>query len=253
MLYDSSRPAVFAHRGARAYAPENTLSSFELALAQGTDAIELDAKLTADGRIIVFHDATLERTTDGKGKVSQKTLAELRELDAGSHFSEKYRGEKIPLLEEVFDALGKKLFINVELKNYTTPTDDLVARVCELVKRCGLEAKVLFSSFLPGNLTKARRLLPGVPRGLLAAPGLAGAWARSFAFSFGDYASLNPSIADADSHAVQRVHRLKRRIHVYTVNDPDDMRKLQSWGADGLFTDDPALALRTLGGPRDTL
>lgn len=247
MLSDLPRPTVFSHRGDRAHAPENTLAAFELALARGADAIELDAKLTSDGQIIVFHDATLERTTDGKGRVAQKTLAELRALDAGSWFSEKYRGEKIPLLEEVFDAVGKKLFMNVELKNYATPGDRLVERVCELVVKCGLQERVMFSSFLAGNLRKARQLLPGVRNSLLAAKGLAGAWARSFGFSFGNYDALNPCLADVDSHTVQRVHRLKRRIYVWTVNQPEEIQRLKSWGADGLFTDDPALALQALG------
>ncbi len=246
MLMELPRPAIFAHRGARAQAPENTMAAFELAAQQGTDAIELDAKLTADGKIIVFHDATLERTTNGTGRAAQKTLTELRSLDAGSSFSEKFRGEKIPLLEEVFDALGRKVFINVELKNYGTPQDSLVPAVCDLVKRCGLEDRILFSSFLPHNLSVARRILPGVPRGLLALRGWAGAWARSFGFSFGDYAALNPSMADADPREIQRVHRLKRRIYVWVVNQPDDMQRLSRWGVDGIFTDDPLLAVQTL-------
>ncbi len=247
MLSTLPRPVVFAHRGASAHAPENTLASFELALAQGSDAIELDAKLTADGHIVVFHDATLERTTDGTGRLAHRKLAELRALDAGSFFSTKYRGEKIPLLEEVFEAVGHKLLINVELTNYTTPRDRLVEKVCELVKRCGLEAHVLFSSFLSSNLNKARQLLPQVPRGLLAAEHWIGAWARSFGFSFGDYAALHPYVTDVDLREVQRVHRLKRRIHVWTVNKPEIMANLQAWDADGIFTDDPALALQVLG------
>ena len=215
MLFDLPRPVVFAHRGARAYAPENTLASFELAVSQGADAIELDARLTADGHIVVFHDRMLGRTTNGTGRVTQKTLAELRDLDAGSSFSEKFRGEKIPLLEEVV--------------------------------KCGMEGRILFSSFSASNLKRSRELLPGVPRGLLAYPHLAGVWARSFGFSFGDYAALHPSVGDVDAQAVQRVHRLRRRIHVWTVNQPADMRHLSSWGADGIITDDPALALQVLG------
>ena len=238
---------VFAHRGACAHAPENTLASFELALAQGTDAIELDAKLTADGHVVVFHDQTLERTTDGTGRLAQMNLAELRVLDAGSHFSPEYRGEKIPLLEEVFETVGKKLFTNVELTNYTTPGDNLVERVCGLVRECGLEDRVMFSSFFASNLKKARELLPNVPRGLLAARHWMGAWARSFGFAFGDYAALHPYVTDVDAREVQRVHRLKRRIHVWMVNKPEDMLNLKNWGADGIFTRDPALALRVLG------
>lgn len=247
MLSELPRPVVLAHRGDRAHAPENTLPSFELAFSHGADAIELDAKLTADGHIVVFHDATLERTTNGKGRVARKALTELRVLDAGSYFSEGFRGERIPLLEEVFDALGKKLIINVELKNYDTPGDDLVERVCDLVVKCGLQERVIFSSFLARNLNKARRLLPGVPRGLLAARHLAGAWSRSFGFSFGDYALLNPCIDDVDSHAVQRVHRLRRRMFVWTVNKAEDIKRLNGWGVDGMFTDDPALAIQALG------
>jgi glycerophosphoryl diester phosphodiesterase len=247
MLSELPRPIVVAHRGDRAHAPENTLASFELALAQGADAVELDARLTADGYVIAFHDARLERTTNGRGRVARTALAELRTLDAGSHFSEKFRGEKIPLLEEVFDAIGKKLCINVELKNYDTPGDDLVERVCDLVAKCGLEERVFFSSFLAGNLKRARGLMPDVPRGLLAARHLVGAWARSFGFSFGDYDFLNAYLDDVDSHAVQRVHRLKRRMYVWTVNKPEDIQRLKSWGVDGIFTDDPALAVRALG------
>ncbi len=223
------------------------MASFELALAQGTDAIELDVRLTVDGQIVVFHDSSVERTTDGSGLVVQKTLAELRELDAGSSFSQQYRGEKIPLLEGVFDAFGKKTFINIEFKNYGGLGDGLVDAVCALVKRCGLEDTVLFSSFMAGNLKRARGLLPRVPRGLLAYPGLLGAWSRSFGFSFGDYAALHPAVGDVDSHTVQRVHRLKRRIHVWTVNQTEQMLHLKSWGADGMITDDPALALQVLG------
>ncbi|HTP01753.1 MAG TPA: glycerophosphodiester phosphodiesterase family protein [Anaerolineales bacterium] len=243
----SHPPIIFAHRGARLHAPENTLAAFELARAEGADGIELDAKLTADGEIVVFHDATLERTTNGSGAVAARTLAELRELDAGGWFSAEYRGQKIPLLEEVFDALGDKLLINVELKNYATPGDYLVETVCALVARCGLDKRVVFSSFLGHNLKKAGRILPSVPRALLALPGWKGAWARSFGFAFGDYASLNSSIRDVDVPQVKRVHRLSRSIMVWTVNQPDDMLRLQRWGVDGILTDDPGLAAQVLG------
>jgi len=247
MLRDIPRPVIFAHRGASAHAPENTLASFELALAHRADAIELDAKLTADGEVVVFHDPTLDRTTDGTGRLAEKNLADLRSLDAGSFFSGRFRGERIPLLSEVLEAIGRKMYINIELTNYATPRDQLVENVCALVKRQGLEGRVLFSSFLAGNLRKAARLLPGVPRGLLALRGWMGAWARSFGFSFGEYAALHPFFTDVDAPEVGRVHRLGRRIHVWTVNNPQDMTNLNAWGADGIFTDDPRLALRLTG------
>ena len=123
------RPLIFAHRGASAHAPENTLSAFELALEQGAHGIELDVKLTADGEVVVFHDPTIDRTTGGQGRISQLTLAALRELDAGSSFSEKFSGEKIPTLAEVFETIGRRAFINVELTNYSTRNDGLADKV----------------------------------------------------------------------------------------------------------------------------
>lgn len=247
MLASLPQPIIFAHRGASAHAPENTLAAFELALAQHTDAIELDVKLSADGRVVVIHDPTVDRTTGRKGYVKDLSLAELRALDAGSFFSEKYNGEKIPTLEEVFESVGKRTFINVELTNYNTPRDELVETVCMLVKKFGLQNQVMFSSFLASNLSKARAYLPDVPRGLLALQGLLGAWARSFGFAFGRYQALHPYLKDVTPEQVQRVHRLRRRVHVWTVNAAEDMRRLFHWGADAIFTDDPQLAVQMRG------
>ena len=247
MLSDLPRPIIFAHRGASALAPENTLASFRLALSECADAVELDAKLSADGEVVVIHDPIVDRTTDGHGRVSQMKLTGLRSLDAGSFFSDKFRGEKIPLLSEVFETVGRKIFINVELTNYAAPHDHLVEKVCALVKKHALEGSVLFSSFLASNLTKAAHLLPEVPRGLLALNGWMGAWPRSFGFTFGDYAALHPYVTDVNPQQIQRVHRLKRRIHVWTVNNPEDIVRLHAWGVDGIFTDDPKLALQKVG------
>lgn len=244
MLTSLPQPVIFAHRGASAHAPENTISAFELALAQNADAIELDVKLSADGRAVVIHDPTVDRTTGSQGRVKDLSFTQLRSLDAGSFFSENYRGEKVPSLEDVFEAVGKRTFINVELTNYTTPRDALVETVCMLVKQFGLQEHVMFSSFFALNLSKARAYLPEVPRGLLAFNGFLGAWARSFGFDFGKYQALHPYLKDVSSQQVQRVHRLNRRIHVWTVNAADDMRRLFHWGVDAIFTDDPQLAVQ---------
>jgi glycerophosphoryl diester phosphodiesterase len=247
MLKSLPQPIIFAHRGASAHAPENTLAAFELALAQRADAIELDVKLTADGQVVVIHDATVDRTTGSQGRVKDLTLVQLKSLDAGSFFSEKFRGEKIPTLAEVFEAVGKRTFINVELTNYNTPRDGLVEAVCTLVEQFSLQEHVMFSSFFASNLTRARARLPEVPRGLLALNGLLGAWARSFGFAFGRYQALHPELKDVSRQQVQRVHRLQRRIHVWTVNAADDMRRLFRWDIDGIFTDDPQLAVQVRG------
>ena len=245
-MNDWPRPLVLAHRGASAHAPENTLAAFELALTQGAYGIELDVKLSADGEVIVIHDPSVERTTNGQGKVAQLNLAALRELDAGSFFSEKFSGEKIPTLAEVFETIGNRVIINVELTNYATRRDGLADNVCELVQRFGLQDSVLFSSFLPSNLKRTRSLLPDTPCGLLALGGWKGWWSRSFGFNFNDYQALHPSLRDTTAQQVARVHRLKRRILVWTVNSAEDMRRLFGWGVDGIITDDPKLAMDVL-------
>lgn len=247
MFENYPRPVVYAHRGASTHAPENTLTAFELALQQGADGVELDAKLSADGHVVVIHDATVDRTTGGRGRVRDLTLEELRELDAGSVFSESFRGQKIPTLAEVFEALGSRALINVELTNYSTPRDRLVERVCQLVNKHKLGKRVLFSSFFASNLAQAARLLPAVPRGLLALNGWMGAWARSFGFMFGDYQAMHPHIKDADRALIQRVHKLNRRVHVWTANRHEQVQRLAAWGVDGIFTDDPLVAVAALG------
>src|SRR5215204_3219063 len=247
MLTSLPQPVIFAHRGASAHAPENTLAAFELALSQDADGIELDVKLSADGNVVVIHDTTVDRTTGAHGRVQDMSLADLRALSAGSFFSSNFSTEKIPMLEEVFETFGKKTFINVELTNYNTPRDHLVESACMLVKKFNLQKYVMFSSFYALNLSKARSYLPDVPCGLLAFPGLLGAWARSFGFAFGKYSALHPNFKDVTPQQVQRVHRLKGRVHIWTVNAEEDMRRLFGWSVDAIFTDDPQLAVRVRG------
>ncbi len=248
VLESLKQPVIFAHRGASAHAPENTIAAFELAIAQQADAVELDVKLSADGHVIVIHDSTVDRTTNGHGKVEDMTLAELKTLDAGSFRGKAFAGEKIPTLEEVFEAVGKRTFINIELKNHKRHGEDLVQDVCMLVKKHQMQKCVMFSSFFPDALYKAHSYLPSVPRGLLALNGILGVWARSFGFNFGKYDALHPNLESTTPEEVVRVHRLKRRVHVYTVNREEDMRRLFKWGVDGIFSDDPQLAVKVRSG-----
>jgi glycerophosphoryl diester phosphodiesterase len=247
MIEHFPRPIIFAHRGDFVHAPENTLPSFQQALQKGADGVELDAKLTSDGHVIVIHDSTVDRTTDGKGRVATLTLEAIRKLDAGKWFNEKFAGTKVPLLEGVFEIVGKDKMINIELTNYSSPRDGLALKVCELIKRHNNHSQILFSSFFSSNLKIAAQILPEIPRGLLAMPGLVGLWARSFGFMFGDYQALHPHISNTSREQMQRAHRLKRRVHVWTVNTPEQINQLKEWGVDGIITDDPQMAVRALG------
>jgi glycerophosphoryl diester phosphodiesterase len=243
MYQQLPRPTIFAHRGSSAYAPENTLAAFELAVSQNADAIELDAKLCADGEIVIIHDQTLERTTDGRGKVADYPNEALRELDAGSWFGAEYRGEKIPTLREVLETVGRKTFTNIELTNYASLRDELPDKVVDLVKQLGLETHVLFSSFNPRALRRVHQLLPNVPLGLLALPGYRGAWARSWLGRLMvPYQALHPEFSDTNVDVIRQQQVRDRRVHTWTVNSPEDMKRLFKAAVDGIFTDDPPLA-----------
>ncbi len=246
MIHMLPRPAVIAHRGASAHAPENTLPAFLLAVEQGAHAIELDAKLTRDGHVVVIHDQTVYRTTGETGTVREMTLAALRRLDAGSHFDVAFRYERIPTLEEVLTVLGHRTFINIELTNYASPADALPEKAAELVARFGLADRVFFSSFNPLALIRVRRRLPETPIALLALPGLPGSLARSRLGRLLKYQALHPALPDVNPALVATAHKYKSRLHVYTVNRSADMRRLYQMGVDGIFTDDPLLARQVL-------
>jgi glycerophosphoryl diester phosphodiesterase len=246
MWNDQPVPIVIAHRGDEAYAPENTLSAFKQAADKGTDAVEFDVKLTSDNEVIVLHDQTVNRTTNGTGNVAKLPLAALQELDAGVQFPWQFPGERIPTLDEVFETIGKRIYMNVELKNYSTPNDALVPKVVELVKKHGLQNRVLFSSFFARNLRKVRLLLPEVPRGLLTIPGLMGSWGRTFGWR-GNYYALNPYLTDINAGLVDRVHAAGKRVNAWTVTTEADIKRMIGLGVDGIITGDPALVLRLLG------
>lgn len=246
LLYQLTRPILFAHRGASAFAPENTLSAFLLAVEHGSDAIELDCKLSADGEVVVIHDFTLQRTTGREGAVRDFKLAELRQLDAGSFFSTQFAGERIPTLDEVFEAVGKKIYINVELTNYTTAWDALPEKAAELVRRHGLQDWVIFSSFHPFNLLRVRRRLPQTPAALLALEGRLGAWARSLPGRWVSAGILHPHYCDVNQDFILKQRSMGRRVHVWTVNEPSDMQRMYALEVDGLITDDPRLARQVL-------
>jgi glycerophosphoryl diester phosphodiesterase len=238
-------PLVIAHRGSSAYAPENTIASFELAVRQGADAIELDAMLCAGGEIVVIHDSTLERTTGHPGRVADLTLADLRSLDAGAWFDPSFAGARIPTLDEVLETVGRELLTNIEIKNYSTPFDNLAEKIALCVSRHNLKDRVIFSSFNPLNFRAIKRHMPEAPVGYLTEKGFARPWlerALRWAFPFD---TLHPHFSDASPQYIKRAHHARTPVLVYTVNEAQSMQALFQAGVDGIITDDPPLALDT--------
>jgi glycerophosphoryl diester phosphodiesterase len=226
---------IIAHRGASGHAPENTMAAFQLAMEQGADGIELDVMLSKDGRLVVIHDDTVDRTTSSTGRVKDMTLAQLQALDAGS-------GEKIPTLEEVFEIFGGQFLINIELKNYSSPFDSLPVVAAKLIKTMRFEDSLIISTFNPFNLARFRRHRPGVKLGLLTVPGKAKFWMwRLFR-----YDALHPHFQDVDQELVAAVNARHQQVNVWTVDDPDEIRRLAGLNVDSLITNFPKEAREAL-------
>jgi glycerophosphoryl diester phosphodiesterase len=246
MLSTLPNPAIIAHRGYSILAPENTLSAFELAIYHNADGIELDAKLSKDKRIVVIHDQTVDRTTNYHGQVKSFTLKELQKMDAGSHFDQTFKREKIPSLDEVLKQFGDKTFINIELTNYSDPLDNLPFIVAQLLLSNGLIHNILISSFNPIALFRFHRIHPDVCLGFLISPGKKGTWARIISNFFVPYDYLIIEFNDVSEEITYRLHLKNKRIFVYTVNSADDIQKMVMNGVDGIITDNPSLARRIL-------
>jgi glycerophosphoryl diester phosphodiesterase len=229
---------VWAHRGASARAPENTLVAFRAAEAAGADGIELDVHLSADGVPVVIHDATLERTTSGRGAVGDRSAAQLQQLDAGSRFSPAFAGERLPTLEEVFVWAGDRLRLNVEIK------DAAAGRaVPELLSRYPA-VRALVSSFDHDLLEALRARNRDLPLAFLVDRRFwRGAVARAAACRA---ESLHPR-QDLVSPALLAACRAAGlAVAPWTVDDPQRALRLRELGCAGLFTNDPGRILRAL-------
>jgi glycerophosphoryl diester phosphodiesterase len=230
---------IYAHRGARTVAPENTIASFQEAFRQAAHGIELDVKLTLDGEVVVIHDQTVNRTTNGQGAVRKLRLEEVRRLDAGAWFGDPFRGEKIPTLAEVFETFGSAVLYDVELTNYASPADDLPARVAVLIHRYGVEKSVLVSSFFPSNLARFQPKCPDVTVAMLAWRGALGWLSRSqFGYWFAPQMVV-PFFTDLSPDFMAAQKKKNRKVLPWTVNRPEDFRAIAQLDVDGIITDVP--------------
>lgn len=229
------KPLIIAHRGASGHAPENTLAAFNLAMEHQADGIELDVMLTKDGQVVVIHDDTVDRTTNGSGRVKKMTLDMLRSLDAGS-------GERIPTLTEVLDTFGGQFVINIELKNYSSPFDALPVVVAKMLNSYDFLEKMIISSFNPFNFKRFRKYCPGVKQGLLTIPNKANHWIwRLF-----KYDAVHPYYEDADKELVSGARKNQQQVNVWTVDDPDEIRRLAALEVDSIITNYPREAREAL-------
>lgn len=240
-----SPPLIIGHRGSPYRAPENTLASFRTALEKRVDGIEFDCQLSKDGHVVVVHDETVERTTDGWGRVRDLTLAELKSLDAGSWFDEQFVGERIPTLEEVLDFLAPSgVLLMVEIKSESYPSSllgdpSLSAKVVASLKKRGLVERTILTSSNPMVLWQAKQMEPRLARGLSFQHNPTPLPNRGWFIPLVRPHALIPEHGMVNPEYVQRAKGKGFRLFAWTPNEPSKMRRLFGLGLDGIVTDRP--------------
>lgn len=232
-------PTIIGHRGACAYAPENTLDSIRTAAEMGVEWVELDVMLTKDQVPVIFHDDTLDRTTNGYGPLAEKTWDDLRDLDAGSWFADSFTSARIPTLEDAVDEITRLgLGLNLEIKPAPGHEKETAEVALDLLSRIWDDGdRLLISSFSHVSLEVAADMAHEWRRGLL----LDAEWPENWQ-QIADYLEVSTINIDGracDRNQVEAIIDFGKPVLAYTINDPQRARILQSWGVDAFFTNVP--------------
>ena len=237
-------PVVTAPRGYSAAAPENTLPAFQLAIDQGCEWAELDVQMTRDGVVMVTHDTSLRRCTGRNANIYDLTFAQVRELDAGRWFGQKYTGAKVPTLEEVLDLCKGKIQLNIEIKpNAATP--ELEAETIRIIREKGFAQDCTITSQSYETLCKVKELAPEIRTGYILALGVGSYYDLPAA----DFFSVQSTFIT--SGMVQQIHKRSKTISAWTVNREEDASELLSIGVDDLITDKPDMIQQLLSEDAD--
>ncbi len=230
---------IFGHRGAPHEAPENTLAGFQRAVELALDGVELDARLCKTGRVVVFHDDRVDKLTDGTGFVSELSFEELRELDAGAHFGGRYRGQKIPTLEEVLELLGGRMLVNVELKSRSITNNGLEGKVVEIIRKMGLQSSVILSSFNPFSIRRVIGIDPRLKVGLLFSDNQPVHLKRAWAAHIIRIDGVHPRYPLVTGKLVQKAGAKRWFVVTWTVDEATDAANLFDLGVDVVISNRP--------------
>ena len=249
MLPPPPAVAIIAHRGASGHAPEHTFASYDRAVAMGADYLEQDLQMTADGALVVLHDETLDRTTDGSGRVDAHTLADVQALDAGAWFGPAFAGQRVPTLDEVLTRYGRGQRYYIETK---APGDGMEERLVELLDRHGLIEpaaagwQVLVQSFSAASLRLVRELEPRLP--LIQLVGERAPETLDDLATVREYAAgIGPARGLVDAALVAAAHAHGLAVHPYTANTREEHESLVALGVDGAFSNFPDRFAAVLG------
>lgn len=232
--WSMSQPFIIAHRGASGNAPENTLVSFRKAMDAGADFLEMDVHLSKDGELVVMHDESVNRTTSGKGKIRNLTLAEIKNLDAGSWFSKNFEGLVVPALDEVFQLANGKIKLLIEIKGTPEKYLDIEKKLVEMIYKYNAKSWCILQSFDIDFLKNVHAIDAGVSLHYLIVGNLI------FPSKIPEYImAVNPNQNFVSKKKVEKLHLQNKKIFVWTVNDEKKMKKLISYGVDGIITNYP--------------
>jgi len=245
-------PKIIAHRGASSLAPENTLASVRKAIELGVDMVEIDVHLSKDGELMVIHDDSLDRTTDGEGYVKDYTKAVIRKLDAGNWFDAEFKGEKVPVLQEMFDLIAGKCGLLLEIKVTRHSMPGIAEKVVDAIKESetigwtvvqSFDDEVLFAvnDLNPGIVThKLIVEIPPIFPGVIDTSGLNLGRLKKYA----KQSAINCNHRFMGKRQITKLHNHGFATFAWTVNDKAKGEKLAMWGVDGLITNYPQLFLR---------
>ena len=239
---------IFGHRGVPDQTPENTIASFQKSVDLGLDGIELDARMCKSGELVVFHDDKVDKITDGSGLVADLSFDEIRQLDAGTHFAEEFKAERIPTLEEALEVLGGKMIVNIELKSKSIRDDGLETKVVPLVEKMGLQSSVILSAFNPFSVHRVRKINPDLKRALLFADDqpihLRQAWG-SYLVSLDGLHPRYPLVTDK---LMKRAKANNWFVCTWTVDDEAEARRVFDAGVTIAITNHPESIRSALAG-----
>lgn len=242
-----SNPQIFAHRGARVVAPENTLPAFQKALDMHVAGIELDVHCSKDGQLVVIHDFTVNKTTNGTGPVSAFTAAELARLDAGSYLSAAFAGVGVPTLDQVFDLVGNRCRVNVEIKSEDPEGGNQVEPLVQMIQKRNLYDQVIVSSFNPITLIKMRYTDPKIQLGFLYEEDLPIHLRQAWFTPIIQPEALHPYHKIVDEKLMAWAKSKGCAVNTWTVNDVAEAKRLAALGVDVIMSDVPDVIMAALG------
>ncbi|MBD3861054.1 glycerophosphodiester phosphodiesterase [Bacillus sp. 28A-2] len=229
---------IIAHRGSSSAAPENTIAAFDLAVQQGADYIELDVQLTLDQHVAVIHDDTVDRTTDGSGLVKSYTLDQLKKLDAGSWFGERFANERIPTLQEILERYSQRIGILIEIK-HPKHQIGIEKEVVDIINRFAYSRHIMIQSFDAQALQRVKAFAPSLKTAFIIKPSILKLAKRKLAVysSFAD--CLNMKKTMINRWWIDCIHSFGMDVFIWTVKDQKTANRIKKYPIDGVVTDHP--------------